>query len=169
MFGPTGTIISYMGNKAPDGYLPCNGGTYSISDYNNLAEQIKKEFGSYSYWGGDGETTFALPDLRGEFLRGTGTSSRGVGANGGAGQNVGLHQDPTQLSSGYMTSDNGNLYLPYNDRKQYIMSNYDSADETSTGTSVFYPGDTEGNTYRGVTGMFTVRPTNTAVLYCIKY
>ena len=88
---PTGTIISYMGNTAPEGYLFCDGGIHNISEYSELAEQIKNQFGSYSYFGGDGETTFALPDLRGEFLRGTGTGAR----NTGTGNAVGSHQNAT--------------------------------------------------------------------------
>lgn len=34
---PTGTIISYMGNHAPEGYLICDGSVYNIKDYPQLA------------------------------------------------------------------------------------------------------------------------------------
>ena len=30
---PVGTIISYFGESAPDGYLKCDGATYNKADY----------------------------------------------------------------------------------------------------------------------------------------
>ena len=48
---PTGTIISYMGNNEPEGYLKCNGAEYEISEYPNLASQIENEFGSKNHFG----------------------------------------------------------------------------------------------------------------------
>ena len=69
---PVGQIIPYMGITAPPNYIVCDGTVYNIIDYPHLAEHIKEHFGAYNYFGGDGETTFAVPDLRGEFLRGSG-------------------------------------------------------------------------------------------------
>ena len=82
-----------MGNNTPDYFLSCDGTVYNISDYPYLAEHFKTEFGSYNYFGGNGTTTFAVPDLRGEFLRGTGTNSH---ASQGSGESVGIHQDGTE-------------------------------------------------------------------------
>ena len=59
---PVGSIISYMGNNVPKHYLPCDGSIYNIADYPELALHIKNEFGTYNYFGGDGITTFAVPD-----------------------------------------------------------------------------------------------------------
>ena len=67
---PIGTVISFMGTVAPEGYLACDGGEYAISAYPRLAGFIKEQFDSFEYFGGDGETTFAVPDLRNLFLRG---------------------------------------------------------------------------------------------------
>lgn len=86
---PVGTVISYMGNNAPDGYLACNGQTYNISEYTSLAEQIKKEFGRYNYYGGNGTTTFATPNLIGKFLKGSNTA--GVGEEAGLPNITGSH------------------------------------------------------------------------------
>lgn len=73
---PAGTVISYIaGTTPPTGYLACDGKTYNISDYPTLAEAIKSGFSNYNYYGGDGETTFAVPNLQGEFLRGYTTSA----------------------------------------------------------------------------------------------
>ena len=68
---PVGTIISYMGINAPSGYLACNGAVYNISQYPELSNHFNNNFGNAGYFGGNGTSTFAVPDLRGEFLRGT--------------------------------------------------------------------------------------------------
>ncbi len=67
---PIGTVISFMGRTAPDGYLACDGAVYDISAYPKLASFIKEQFGSFGHFGGDGTATFAVPDLRNLFLRG---------------------------------------------------------------------------------------------------
>ena len=38
-----------------------DGSTYNIEDYRYLAEAIKKVYGKYNYFGGDGVNTFAVP------------------------------------------------------------------------------------------------------------
>lgn len=60
---PVGNIIDIIGENIPKHYLYCNGAVYNIADYLHLAEYIKKEFGIYNYFGGDGTTTFAVPNL----------------------------------------------------------------------------------------------------------
>ena len=60
---PTGTVIQIVGKSAPEHYLVCNGTTYNISNYSELANYIKDQFGSYNNFGGDGNTTFAVPTL----------------------------------------------------------------------------------------------------------
>lgn len=67
---PIGTIISFMGKNAPKDYLICDGGVYNISDYPHLASFIQKQFQTINYFGGDGTTTFAVPDMRNLFLSG---------------------------------------------------------------------------------------------------
>ncbi len=62
---PPGAMVPYAGNAAPTGWLKCNGQLVSRETYSAL-------FGAIGIaWGpGDGATTFRLPDLRGEFIRG---------------------------------------------------------------------------------------------------
>ena len=67
---PVGEIISYMGNIVPENYLACDGSEFNISDYPYLTQHFIDNFGSVNYFGGDGEITFAVPDLRDEFLLG---------------------------------------------------------------------------------------------------
>lgn len=59
---PIGIIIEYLGVNAPQHYLECDGSVYNIEDYQELADHINSEFGSYNYFGGDGVNTFAVPN-----------------------------------------------------------------------------------------------------------
>jgi phage-related tail fiber protein len=62
---PAGSIQYFAGSSAPDGYLKANGATISRTTYADLFTAIGTSFGV-----GDGSTTFTLPDLRAEFIRG---------------------------------------------------------------------------------------------------
>jgi microcystin-dependent protein len=53
-----GEVIAFAGNYAPDGYFPCDGRLLSIDQYEPLFSLIG------TIYGGDGQTTFAVPDLR---------------------------------------------------------------------------------------------------------
>ena len=57
---PPGVIHEYAGSEAPAGYLFCQGQEISRTTYADLFLVIGTTYGS-----GDGETTFALPDMRG--------------------------------------------------------------------------------------------------------
>lgn len=69
---PSGAITAYAGTSAPVGYLLCNGAAVSRTTYAALFAVLGSTYGD-----GDGSTTFNLPDLRGEFIRGF-DSGRGV-------------------------------------------------------------------------------------------
>ena len=169
-FTPIGTVISVMGKQAPHNYLVCDGTVYNIADYPELAAYFTGQFEASNFFGGDGITTFAVPDLRGEFLRGTGTNSH---AHGGAGANVGEHQEGT-----------AHLYIGKNahsnsEQRLWFQSNLPD-DEANTNVpknidGIFENGATLGSSWKmdggtfdasGVTHYYS-RPTNTSVLYCI--
>jgi microcystin-dependent protein len=61
---PVGSVISFMGLSAPEGYLLCNGQTFSQSAYPKLYALL-------------GRTT--VPDMRGMFLRMTGGNAAELG------------------------------------------------------------------------------------------
>ena len=61
---PSGAVMYFARNTAPDGWLKANGAAVSRTTYSNLFSAIGIAFGN-----GDGATTFNLPDLRGEFIR----------------------------------------------------------------------------------------------------
>ena len=157
-FTPVGTIISVMGNSAPANYLACNGQIVNIADYIELANYFEQQFESKNKFGGDGTTTFGIPDLRGEFLRGTGINSH---TNQGSGGNVGEHQDATEHLRVHTGSSGGavNVY-----GKDTHALNVDTLINPSTKS--YYPTNTSsGNT--DTYTHYTARPTNTSVLYCI--
>lgn len=54
-----GEIRIFAGNFAPAGWMVCNGALVPISEYDTLFNLIGTTYG------GDGQSTFALPDLRG--------------------------------------------------------------------------------------------------------
>ncbi len=56
-----GSIITILGNTAPQHYLKMDGATYNIDAYQDLSSFIEVQFGSKNYFGGDGVTTFAVP------------------------------------------------------------------------------------------------------------
>lgn len=60
---PVGEIIRTLGNETPKHYLLCDGSTHNIADYPHLAQYFKDTFGAINVFGGDGTTTFAVPDL----------------------------------------------------------------------------------------------------------
>ena len=166
---PIGTIIAFMGKTAPQNYLACDGSVYKISDYKELADFIKVQFGKYDFFGGDGTITFAVPPLNGEFLRGTGTNAH---ANQGSGAEVGVHQDATEMPV-YGAWNNSSIYVSKNGYRGIIQKvDSDIIPSSLTRAAVSGTHETwespEDNIAEGFDTAFTSRPTNTSVLYCIK-
>ena len=153
-----------MGNTPPDDYLSCDGNVYRINDYKPLANFIHLQFGSYDYFGGDGIDTFAVPDLRGEFLRGTGANSHVLSGDGAS---VGVHQQGTQLPS----------IQNYKDRVIGIdvgpsgWNSLSTADYVNSRTDIQrkFTNIIISSSTTSPNMTITSRPTNTSVLYCIKY
>ncbi len=71
---PAGVITPFAGSVAPSGWLMCDGQVVSRLTYAALFAAIGTTYGP-----GNGYTTFKLPDLRGEFIRGL-DAGRGVDA-----------------------------------------------------------------------------------------
>ena len=62
---PVGAIQAFAMEEAPDGWLVCDGTEYSITeDTRGLFDMIGNTFG------GDSVTSFCVPNLRGQFIRG---------------------------------------------------------------------------------------------------
>ena len=170
---PVGTVISYIGSSLPEGYLACDGSRYNVSEYPNLYDKLKEL--NHTGWAEANWTTeFTVPDLRGEFLRGTGTNSH---VNEGNGLSVGIHQEATVLPRIW-------IYIG-GDGKGSVVAELDKRDNSSVSNDTNYgdfyyrrntryyfdSGYYSTNSYEsnGATYKYTTRPTNTSVLYCIKY
>ena len=76
-----GEIRIFAGNFAPQGWALCNGQLLSIAEYTALFALLGTTYG------GDGQTTFALPNLNGRLAihqgQGTGLSARAIGSQVG--------------------------------------------------------------------------------------
>lgn len=166
---PVGTIISYMGVTAPNGYLVCDGTRYQVADYPLLAEHFKTHFNSANYFGGDGIAAFAVPDLRGEFLRGAGEAARKTGA----GSTVGAHQHPTEVPH-IAVNNNTNALLVFYDANQTKPGDYNVPwyiDKEISAVNLMGFTLNKDVTFTPSHKLMrdTTRPTNTSILYCIKY
>lgn len=128
---------------APDGYLKANGAAVSRSAYAYLFSKIGTTFGV-----GDGASTFNLPDLRGEFIRGW-DDFRGINPA----RTLGSFED--------------DMFENHNHILHFAM---DRAPVTS-GNAVFGDEPTYGFVDMGSSyvGGSETRPRNIALLACIRY
>ncbi|WP_163557156.1 tail fiber protein [Halomonas sp. NO4] len=78
-----GAVQTFAMAAPPRGWLKCNGAEVARADYPRLFAAIGETHGA-----GDGATTFNLPDLRGEFVRGL-DDGRGVDSGRGLGSSQG--------------------------------------------------------------------------------
>lgn len=152
---PIGTIISFMGAEAPAGYLVCDGAEHPVAEHPELAAFFAEQFGSANYFGGDGETSFAVPDLRNMFLRGYhGEAEEQLSGELGEGQEATQHAYVASGTNNNIASPNANSFV----------KNADAVDGTST--MRIFNLSTTTDTPIGI--YYTSRPVNMAVLYCIK-
>ena len=166
---PVGAVISFLGLTAPAGYLICDGAEKDIREYPALADFFRQQFGTVNHFGGNGETTFALPDMRNLFLRGYhGEAEEALSGDVGATQEGTQHGGTTSFTSS--RKDTGILApvpneanfpgIPYNYDNARLATWYGSAVAQETG-----PIDPQIEP-RPI--FYTARPVNMAVLYCIK-
>lgn len=147
---PVGALGSFARNTAPTGWLKANGAAVSRTTYAALFTAIGTTFGT-----GDGSTTFNLPDLRGEFIRGWDDSS-GVdsGRAFGSSQGHALQNHSHGQTVGSSTAG-GSIVGP---SSQVSTTQGEVATTRQTTTS-----GTNG------TFAFETRPRNVALLICIKF
>jgi len=181
---PAGAVQAFAMNSAPTGWLAANGSNVSRSTYAALFSAIGTTYGA-----GDGSTTFALPDLRGYFVRGSGTNSDGIASGTFAAKQAAAmlnhtHTGTTGTESAFHShAQTGTFNLS----SQAVLAGGSGANITtggggygpvttptvtisgSTGTqSAFHTHSvTTGNPSAG--GGTETRPSNIALLYCIKF
>lgn len=136
----TGQVASFATSSPPSGWLKANGAAVSRTTYASLFSVIGTTFGV-----GDGSTTFNLPDLRGEFLRGW-DDGRGVDS----GRVFGSFQEASGIATNPL-SNGANAFA--------------NTDGTYGGVTTF----TQSSSSSGGDTFNRTRPRNIALLQCIKF
>ena len=153
---PIGAVIPFMALSAPEGYLICDGAVHNISDYPELAAFFADQFGTTNHFGGDGTSTFAVPDMRNLFLRGY----HGEAEEPLSGE-IGEKQEATRVPEVGTTGDGG-IYFPSGNN---ITPQH--CDEKAVDTIRSFIG-TKSQGSLPASSYITIRPVNMAVLYCVK-
>lgn len=141
---PAGSVAHFAAGTAPAGWLKANGATVSRTLYAALFAAIGTTYGA-----GDGSTTFALPDLRGEFLRCL-DDGRGVDTGRAIGS-AQAHQMQSHAHTFGVVSGSGATTPP----------------QSSDGSSGV--GTTTTSSAGGTSNGSENRPRNVALLACIKF
>ena len=147
---PIGSVLAYPIDDVPVHCLECNGAIISRETYPELFAVIGETYGT-----GDGVTTFKLPDLRGEFLRGW-DNGRGVNS----GRIIGSSEESSYVpryawvgtNSAYIGADiinNDGIKALNNPSRYYVKPASYTLTENNTGQAT--------------------RPRNVAMMYCIVY
>lgn len=153
---PSGAVLYFAGQTAPSGWLKANGAAVSRSTYAALFAAIGTTYGT-----GDGRSTFNLPDLRGEFLRGW-DDGRGVDS----GRTFGSQQgDAIRNIKG--------TFSMLESRGTETTGAFNKQSATLTPSSFRSPGQganfvLEFDAARSVPTATENRPRNIALLACIK-
>lgn len=164
---PAGIIMAFGGTAAPTGFLACDGSAVSRTTYADLFTAIGTTWGA-----GNGSTTFNVPDLRGAFLRGSGTSSLDPSSP----RAVGTFQAEAYASHAHANtlSDPGHSHAVFgNTGGSFATGSAGSIDRLATFDNVNRNGFTgAAGTGIGINnaaaGGAETRPDNYAILYIIK-
>ena len=160
---PAGTIIYTARSTAPTGYLKANGAAVSRSTYATLFAAIGTVYGA-----GDGSTTFNLPELRGEFVRGL-DDGRGIDTS----RALGSAQAQSYQSHSHGVTDPGHSH-GYTSNGSNMAGRLAPGIETGFGgngigdVSFSITANTTGITATDASGSTETRPRNVALLACIR-
>ena len=150
---PAGAVMAFAMNSAPSGWLAADGSNVNRTTYSALFSAIGTTYGA-----GDGSTTFALPDLRGIFVRGVGAQTLG-----------GVSYSSNTFGVATQDAVQGHWHTT-----QHALNA-----SGSSGSGALSVGSGWGTTTvrglitDGVNGTpraaYETRPANIAMLYCIKF
>ena len=163
---PTGAVMPFAMNSAPSGWLAANGSAVSRTTYAALFAAIGTTYGA-----GNGSTTFTLPDLRGYFVRGSGTNSDGVAAGTfGAKQADGLISHTHAGTTGNDSPDHTHSHSAAGGGSSFNMYGGSGlgAFGGSTGGASTRHQHAFTTSSQSPAGDTETRPRNIAMLYCIK-
>lgn len=160
-----GEVAFFARTTPPSGWLKANGAAVSRTTYAALFAAIGTTFGA-----GDGRTTFNLPDLRGEFIRGV-DDGRNVDIGRGLGSSQG---DAIRNITGKFWSEFGGYkyVITTNADGVFALTENDGRRDTFKGDVANYGATNkkvEFNASRVVPTASENRPRNVALLACIKY
>jgi len=158
---PSGAVFCLAVATVPSGYLECNGASVSRSTYAALFAIVGTAYGSAS------GTTFNLPDLRGEFVRGF-DNGRGVDSGRSvASSQSGQNESHTHAAT---VTDPGHNHA-FSAAKSIggYTDNGGEPDERSTTQDLTTGSKVTGVTVsNAATGGNETRPRNIAMMYVIK-
>jgi len=155
---PPGAVIHVAQSTAPSGFLKANGALVSRTAYAALFSAIGTTFGV-----GDGGTTFTLPDLRGEFIRGW-DDGRGVDA----GRNLGTAQSSSAIAN-YVHSESSSAGAFAAIAVGIVNPDVNGPLLTWINANYFMGAGSATSGGTAYAGTQTLRPRNIALLACIKY
>jgi phage-related tail fiber protein len=157
LIGAPGQVATFARSTPPTGWLKANGALVSRTTYAALFAAIGTTFGV-----GDGATTFALPDLRGEFLRGW-DDGRGIDT----GRDLGSSQlDALQNITARVTLNRTNVSAVSGGgafSSEGVGLNQSPAAGSSISRDLLFDASRVARTAA------ETRPRNIALLACIKY
>jgi microcystin-dependent protein len=160
---PVGTVNYFARQFPPEGWLLSDGREVSRDVFADLFNMLGTSFGT-----GDGKTTFNLPDLRAEFIRGL-DMGRGIddGRQFGSSQNdtYKSHYHNQRGWTGQALSNsssiNSNTAPLLTNGDSGVLSSNENGKNTSNNASRMIPIASSGDS--------ETRPRNVALLACIKY
>ena len=166
---PTGSVFCMAVISIPSGYLECNGAAVSRSTYSALFAVIGTAYGN-----GNGSSTFNLPDLRGEFIRGV---DRGRGVDSGrniatsqgsqnSSHNHSANSTSTVTDPGHKHNLNFNMGSIISSGGAFGLKDSGNADRMFTATTGI---SVSTSTSIGNQGGNESRPRNVAMMYIIKF
>ena len=161
---PVGTIQSYAGSVLPPGWAWCDGTAVPrTGKYSQLFSVVGEMYGR-----GDGSSTFALPDLRGKFVRGLdrdGSMNDKDRVNGH--QGLGTPQDDSLASHSHAAKRTkaGEICggCPQFEHMDVMVDNASADPNSATWTRI------SGMTTTAAAGGTETRPKNVAVNFIVKY
>jgi len=167
---PSGAVFCIAVASVPSGYLECNGAAVSRTTYAALFAVIGEQYGA-----GNGSSTFNIPDLRGEFIRGF---DNGKGTD--SGRSIATSQSDQNKQHNHSASssvnDSGHVHATTFDNKKYFPGG--GSTSIGFGGPGTYPADvfTMSSATTGISVSTTTsndgggetRPRNIAMMYVIK-
>lgn len=152
-----GFVLPYYGETAPPGTLACDGSEISREAYSELFEVLGTKAGA-----GDGVSTFNLPDLRGQFVRGIGGSAAELGVK----QEDAIRNITGQFaatSTGTLAVNNAQGAFTC-EQPVLTQGGYNAASVLNIGTGLYWFASSNV-----VPTAAENRPVNVALLWCIIY